>query len=115
MIEESTLPDGIARTGGSESSCKNALQSSNPLAQFNAIWQCHKQVQMIRKNHVAPNSNAEITLRAFAEFHECFMNTLIRKMSPAPVGAAGYEIKRAARKDNVEPSRRSREFCHDLV
>jgi hypothetical protein len=113
MIEESALPDGVATSRPFDRPSENPLQSSNPLAQFNVMRQRYNQVQVIRENHVAPNRNAEIIMRAFSKFHECFVNTIIRKMGSAPVGAACYEIERVAQEDNIEPPWCSREFCHD--
>jgi hypothetical protein len=115
MIEESALPEVVARSRPFDRPSKNPLQSSNPLAQFNVMWQCHKQVQVIRQNHVAPNGDGEIVPRSFAEFHKCFVNTIVCKMRPASVRAAGDEIERVAREDNIEPTWCPREFCHDLV
>jgi hypothetical protein len=72
-------------------------------------------VQVVRENHVAPNRDAEIILRAFAESDECFMNMIIRKVRPTSLGAAGHEIDWIAWENNVESSRGSRKFCHSLV
>lgn len=115
MIEKSTLPDRIARPGRFDRPCEDPLQSSNPIAELNFIWQRYKQVQVIGKNHVAPNRNAEIVLSAFAEFYERVVNLVGRKMRPPPIRAVGYEVKRTMGKDNIQPPRRSGEFCHGLL
>ncbi len=41
MIEESALPDGIGRTSF-DGSCKEPLQSPDPITEFKVIWQHHK-------------------------------------------------------------------------
>ena len=115
MVEESALPDRLARSRTFERARKDPLKSPNPIAEFNVIWQRHEKVQVVRENHIAPNRNAEIVLRVFAESHECFMNTIIRKIRPTSIGAAGYEIEWIAWENNVESSRSSRELCHNSV
>jgi hypothetical protein len=72
-------------------------------------------VQVVRENYVATNPNAEIILSSFAEFHESFVNTIIRKMRPTPIGAASYEIKWITWENDVESPRGSGEFRHDLL
>ena|SRR5438552_515607 len=114
MIEEPTLPDGVTGTGVNFA-CKNSLQSPNPIAELKVVWQCHKQVYVIRKNYITPHRNPKIILRALAEPHESFMDTIIRKMRSAPACAARYEIERVARENNIEPSWCSWEFCHSLL
>src|SRR5947207_8753888 len=69
-------------------------------------------MQMVGKNHVAPNRYAKINLCSLRKFDEGSVYIIARQVRPTPIGATGYEIKRSAWKDNVEPSRCSREFCH---
>ncbi len=72
-------------------------------------------MEVVGKDHVASDCNAEIILRASAKSHECFMKTIIREISPTSIGATGYEINWPVRKDDIQPTRGSREFCHESV
>jgi hypothetical protein len=93
---------------------RNPLQSSNPISEFNITGQRHKKVQVIGKNDVTPDGNRKIALRASTKLHECLINTIIRQMRPAPIRAASYEVNRSSCEDDIEPTRRSREFCHEV-
>jgi hypothetical protein len=115
MVEEPALPDWITRPPVFDRPCENTLKRPNPIAEFQVIWQCDEKMQMVRKDHIATNCNAEFGLRAFTESHERFVDVTIRKMRPASIRAAGYKIKRSAWENNVQPSGYSGEFCYGIT
>jgi uncharacterized protein (UPF0548 family) len=69
---------------------------------------------MIGKNHVAPDCNSEINVSSLRESDESSVNAIVREMRSAPVRAASYEINWPSWENDIQATRRSREFCHDL-
>jgi len=49
-------------------------------------------MQMVGKNHVAPNRYAKINLCSLCKFDEGSVYIIVRQVRPTPIGATGYEI-----------------------
>ena len=112
MIEEASLPKWISRVGGFNRSREDALQSSNPISDFNIMRQGDKKMDVIRKNHVPSDRNPEIGLRALRERNESPVKSIICQIRTTSIGAEGYEVKRASWKDYIQSSWRAGELGH---